>query len=95
MESGRHAETRLRVLRRGERVTFIELEPVTGRTNQLRIHCAHSGHPIVGDEMYGDGHSSRLCLHAWRLGFHHPAGGLWMEFSSTLPDEMARALSLG
>jgi 23S rRNA pseudouridine1911/1915/1917 synthase len=110
MEGGRHAETRLRVLKRGERATFLEMEPVTGRTNQLRIHCAHRGHPILGDELYGRGQGSvdnyssdkesptpgpcsRLCLHAWRLAFHHPAGGRWMEFSSSLPDELARALA--
>ncbi|MGB8508965.1 MAG: RluA family pseudouridine synthase, partial [Pyrinomonadaceae bacterium] len=55
MEDGKHAETRLRVLERRRDVTLVELEPVTGRTNQLRIHCAHAGHPIVGDEWYDDG----------------------------------------
>ena len=48
-ESGKPAETRFRV----------ELEPVTGRTNQLRIHCAYRGHPIVGDKLYGDAQGSR------------------------------------
>ncbi|HET9531122.1 MAG TPA: RluA family pseudouridine synthase [Blastocatellia bacterium] len=93
MENGRHAETRLRVLKRGERATLVELEPVTGRTNQLRIHCAHRGHPVVGDQMYASDHSARLCLHAWRLCFHHPAGGRWMEFASMLPVEMTKALA--
>jgi 23S rRNA pseudouridine1911/1915/1917 synthase len=54
MESGKVAETRFTVLERLERATLLELEPVTGRTNQLRIHCAHIGHPIVGDEMHGN-----------------------------------------
>jgi 23S rRNA pseudouridine1911/1915/1917 synthase len=54
MESGKSAETRFKVLERMGRVTLLELEPVTGRTNQLRIHCAHIGHPIIGDEMHGD-----------------------------------------
>ena len=49
---GRHAETKFKVLERMARSTLLELEPLTGRTNQLRIHCAHIGHPIVGDEMY-------------------------------------------
>lgn len=94
MESGRHAETRLRVLERRRGLTLCELEPVTGRTNQLRIHCAHVGHPVIGDEWYGarkvDG---RLCLHAARLCFHHPAGGEWMEFASPLPEEIAAVLN--
>jgi 23S rRNA pseudouridine1911/1915/1917 synthase len=54
METGRAAETRFKVLERMDGSTLLELEPVTGRTNQLRIHCAHIGHPIVGDEMYRD-----------------------------------------
>jgi 23S rRNA pseudouridine1911/1915/1917 synthase len=54
MDTGKVAETRFRVIQRMRRVTLLELTPVTGRTNQLRIHCAHIGHPIVGDEVYGD-----------------------------------------
>jgi 23S rRNA pseudouridine1911/1915/1917 synthase len=54
MEAGRYAETRFKALERMARATLVELEPVTGRTNQLRIHFAHIGHPIVGDEMYGN-----------------------------------------
>ena len=103
-ESGRAAETRLRVLERRGGVTLVELEPVTGRTNQLRIHCAHIGHPVVGDAWYGgagalashDGGAppARLCLHAARLAFHHPAGGRRVEFASPPPEEFARAARL-
>jgi 23S rRNA pseudouridine1911/1915/1917 synthase len=86
---GRQAETRLRVLHRGASLSVVELEPVTGRTNQLRIHCAHIGHAILGDDWYGEGSTtSRLCLHAARLGFHHPANGEWMQFNSALPKEI-------
>lgn len=89
MEDGKHAETRLRVLERRESLTLVELEPVTGRTNQLRIHCAQLGHPIIGDKWYGgESADGRLCLHAARLCFHHPAGGEWMEFVSPLPEEI-------
>ncbi|MEK6301207.1 MAG: RluA family pseudouridine synthase [Acidobacteriota bacterium] len=52
METGKPAETRFQVVERLKRATLVELEPVTGRTNQLRIHCAYYGHPIVGDELY-------------------------------------------
>ncbi|HEY0407460.1 MAG TPA: RluA family pseudouridine synthase [Pyrinomonadaceae bacterium] len=90
LESGRPAETRLRALERRNGMTLVELEPVTGRTNQLRIHCAHLGHPIVGDEWYGSKRAAnRLCLHAAHLAFHHPSGGKWLEFNSPLPDEVA------
>jgi 23S rRNA pseudouridine1911/1915/1917 synthase len=51
-ESGKPAETRFQVCERLHRATLVELHPITGRTNQLRIHCAFYGHPIVGDELY-------------------------------------------
>jgi 23S rRNA pseudouridine1911/1915/1917 synthase len=90
LEGGKPAETRLRVLERRDNLTLVELEPVTGRTNQLRIHCAHMGHAIIGDEWYGAPSDAgvRLCLHAARLAFHHPSGGTWMEFETPLPEEM-------
>jgi 23S rRNA-/tRNA-specific pseudouridylate synthase len=66
---------------------LLELEPVTGRTNQLRIHCAEIKHPIVGDALYGGREFARLCLHAQKLGFFHPNGG-WLEFETALPNEM-------
>ena len=91
-EEGRPAESKLRVVARRASVTLVELEPVTGRTNQLRIHCAHAGHAIVGDGWYGSGVESRLCLHAARLAFNHPAGGRRMEFASELPEEIASLL---
>jgi 23S rRNA pseudouridine1911/1915/1917 synthase len=53
MAGGKYAESRFRVLERRTGATLLELEPVTGRTNQLRIHCAFLGHPIVGDDIYG------------------------------------------
>lgn len=88
METGKHAETKVRILKITAGDTLVELEPVTGRTNQLRIHCAYIGHPIVGDQFYGESAGIRLCLHATELAFHHPSTGEWMEFSSTLPIEM-------
>lgn len=99
-ESGRHAETKYRVLESRRFASLVEMEPVTGRTNQLRIHFAHLQHPIIGDELYskdesdeGGIKSSRLCLHASSLAFHHPASGHWLEFHSSLPVEIAEVLS--
>ena len=92
LESGKPAETRLRVAGRGSRHTLVELEPLTGRTNQLRIHCAHLGHPIVGDAPYGGEPHGRLCLHAARLAFRHPATNEWIEFISEAPPELLSAL---
>ena len=93
-EEGREAETRLRAVEIRDGRSLVELEPVTGRTNQLRIHCAFVGHPIVGDELYGTGEAgARLCLHAARLAFHHPSGGRWMEFESPMPRQLADIFS--
>lgn len=71
-EDGKGSQTNLRVLRRNEETTLVELEPVTGRTNQLRIHCQEIGHPIVGDISRGGREFERLCLHAQRLVFNQP-----------------------
>jgi 23S rRNA pseudouridine1911/1915/1917 synthase len=92
LESGKPAETRLRVDARGSRRTLVGLEPLTGRTNQLRIHCAHLGHPIVGDVLYAGEPHARLCLHAARLAFRHPATNEWVEFVSNAPPELLSAL---
>jgi 23S rRNA pseudouridine1911/1915/1917 synthase len=86
--SGKPSETRLRVVERRTATTLVELEPVTGRTNQLRIHCAHIGHAILGDDWYAVDSIPRLCLHAAQLNFHHPSGGDWLEFSSPLPGSL-------
>ena len=71
-EDGKLSQSRFWVRERYDDTTLIELEPVTGRTNQLRIHCELIGHPIVGDVRRGGREFDRLCLHAWRLAFPHP-----------------------
>ena len=83
-EDGKNAETRFWVKERFSDKTLLELEPVTGRTNQLRIHAAHIGHPILGDTRYGGGEFSRLCLMAYKLAFHHPHSNDWVEFEIDL-----------
>jgi 23S rRNA pseudouridine1911/1915/1917 synthase len=87
---GKQAITRFLVNKRFDAATLLELEPVTGRTNQLRIHCAHIGHPIVGDVMREGSEFARVCLHAWRLAFMHPDGGRKVEFEAPVPEEMKR-----
>lgn len=84
-EDGKMSESRFRVLERKNGNTLLELEPVTGRTNQLRIHCAHIDHPIVGDDWYGGSEFERLCLHASEISFWHPNGGKKMNFKTKLP----------
>jgi tRNA pseudouridine32 synthase/23S rRNA pseudouridine746 synthase len=75
------ALTRYRTLLAGPQAALLELEPVTGRMHQLRVHLAHLGRPIVGDPRYGGALTlagqpvPRLMLHAARLSFPHPVGG--------------------
>lgn len=79
---GKHSTSRYWVKKRSKDTTLIELEPVTGRTNQLRIHCELIGHPIVGDTKRGGRESSRLCLHAYKLVIPHPTTNELMSFET-------------
>jgi tRNA pseudouridine32 synthase/23S rRNA pseudouridine746 synthase len=77
VESGKPSLTRFRLLALDavKDTSRVELEPVTGRTHQLRVHMAEIGHPILGDTLYGamaGVSSERLLLHASKLGFVHP-----------------------
>ena len=79
---GKKAETRWHVVRRSEGKTKVHLYPKTGRTHQLRVHCAHPdglGTPITGDDLYGY-KRDRLHLHAGYLKLVHPTTGEWIEF---------------
>ncbi len=69
--------------------TRLELEPLTGRSHQLRVHLKALGHPILGDRLYADAqqaqHATRLLLHAWRLALTHPVTGAALLFESPPP----------
>jgi tRNA pseudouridine32 synthase/23S rRNA pseudouridine746 synthase len=87
-EHGQASVTRWRVLAQDRQAgtTRVELEPVTGRSHQLRVHLKAIGHPILGDALYAPpeiaGVAPRLLLHACRLRLAHPLTGAAMEFSS-------------
>ena len=86
-ERGKHSLTRYRVLTydADADVTRVELEPITGRTHQLRVHLASIGHPIAGDALYGGIPTERLMLHASWLSFQHPRTGAALDFISDAP----------
>jgi len=70
------------------RTSRVALEPVTGRSHQLRVHMATLGHPILGDDLYGGeayGKANRLLLHAMDLAFAHPVSGVRLEFHCDAP----------
>lgn len=84
MEHGKEAVTDYEIVEERNNRTLVRLFPHTGRTHQLRIHCAHPdglGVPILGDELYGHPNGGRLFLHAEYIAFHHPATGEWVEYS--------------
>ncbi len=83
------AKTFYRVMRRlDSHATLVGLYPRTGRTHQLRVHMAHLGHPILGDDKYGQANSfGRLALHAQSIGFRHPQTKHFVEFSIPFPSE--------
>ena len=91
VESGKPSLTRWRVLSRGETAaaTRLALEPLTGRTHQLRVHLAAIGHPLLGDTLYAPAElaaaAPRLLLHATHLAFEHPTDGSAVAFDSAAP----------
>ncbi len=99
-EGGLPARTRYRVIERaGNRAAWVELQPLTGRTHQLRAHMLAIGHPIVGDGKYGGQDafltgaiSRKLHLHARRLRIDHPDGGR-IDVEAELPDHFAASLA--
>jgi len=100
---GQSARTRYRVLdRAGNRAAWVELQPLTGRTHQLRVHMAAIGHPIVGDGKYGGPEaflsgsiSRKMHLHARRLIIDHPDGDV-IDVRAELPEHFANTMaSLG
>jgi tRNA pseudouridine32 synthase/23S rRNA pseudouridine746 synthase len=89
-KNGKPSLTRWRVLGpAGGDTTRLELEPVTGRSHQLRVHLRAIGHPILGDALYAPPEvqalSPRLLLHATQIEFAHPLTGAMMSFSSPAP----------
>jgi 23S rRNA pseudouridine1911/1915/1917 synthase len=96
---GREATTGYRVRERFEGWTLLELDLITGRTHQIRVHLAAIGHPVAGDPLYGTATSrrgpaglERLFLHAWRLELASPSSGRLLRAEAALPDELARPL---
>ena len=84
---GKFAVTKYRVLQEGGGYSLVECELMTGRKNQIRVHMATLGHPVVGDAKYGSkiDPMRRLGLHAYMLCFKHPVNGKMLRFETPLP----------
>ena len=106
----RSAETHFRVRERFDGATLLELDLKSGRTHQIRVHCAAVHHPVMGDPVYGGRNNTvidvgsgskkrsvklaRQMLHAWRLGFTHPGDGQWHQFEAGMPADMLALVDL-
>jgi 23S rRNA pseudouridine1911/1915/1917 synthase len=93
-EQTRRAVTRYRVMKQNATGALIELTPETGRRNQIRVHLADAGCPVIGDRKYGarTNPARRLGLHASSLQFDHPRTGEPLHFQSALPASLAKLL---
>jgi 23S rRNA pseudouridine1911/1915/1917 synthase len=99
VSDGRAATTGYRVRERFAGWTLLELDLVTGRTHQIRVHLAALGHPVAGDPVYGTGTSrkgpdglERLFLHAWRLELVSPSSSKLVRVEAPLPDALESVL---
>jgi 23S rRNA pseudouridine1911/1915/1917 synthase len=109
-ESAREAITHYRVKTRFRCHTHVQVQLETGRTHQIRVHMAHLGYPVVGDQVYGGRfkppraaapqlldflqHFKRQALHAHTLGFYHPDTTIYVQWEAPLPDDMQVLLTL-
>ena len=95
---GKPATTRWRVLAHHRATSVVEVELVTGRYNQIRLHFAHHDQALVGERKYARGkddplRAKRVALHAWRLAFPHPLRGHRIEVEAPLPEDLRALLA--
>jgi 23S rRNA pseudouridine955/2504/2580 synthase len=100
---GKAAHTVFRLLARWQEMSLLEAQLKTGRTHQIRVHLAHLGFPILGDEKYGDFSLNRkikseglkrMALHAWRMAFRHPLTAAPLECVAPLPDNIRSCIAV-
>jgi 23S rRNA pseudouridine955/2504/2580 synthase len=101
--SGKPAQTKIRLSRTYGKFSLLQCQPLTGRTHQIRVHAEHMGHPLAGDERYGDSEANavarklglkRLFLHAQSISFPD-ASGTEQHFVAPLADDLEQFLSKG
>ena len=95
-KNGKNAVTHIKVLKRYDKYTLLQVNIETGRTHQIRVHLSHIGYPIVGDFTYSNGKNEfgvvGQCLHAKCLEFKHPITGEKMKLESPIPDYFEKIL---
>ncbi|NTX38859.1 RluA family pseudouridine synthase [Myxococcus sp. CA033] len=106
VREGKPAITVFRVLEAFDGAALVEVDLLTGRTHQIRVHLTEAGHPLLGDTLYGAGRKpkgesaaaqerlGRQALHAWKLAFAHPRTGKALSLEAPLPEDFTAALEL-
>lgn len=106
VKEGKPAATVYRVREAFEGAALVEVELLTGRTHQIRVHLSEAGHPLLGDSVYGSGRKAkgraaeaqevlgRQGLHAWKLAFPHPRTGKEVRVEAPLPEDFTAALKV-
>ncbi|HYO68120.1 MAG TPA: RluA family pseudouridine synthase [Archangium sp.] len=106
VKEGKPAITEYRVLEAFEDAALVEVDLLTGRTHQIRVHLSEAGHPLLGDSVYGAGRKAkgtaaeaqevvgRQALHAWTLSFPHPRTGKVLHVEAPLPADFTAALKV-
>ena len=96
-KNGKNAITHIKVLKRYDKYTLLEIKIDTGRTHQIRVHMAEIGHPVVGDSVYSNGKNEfgveGQMLHAKSLDFKHPITQKQMHLEAELPEYFKEVLS--
>ena len=85
-KDGKFARTKYHVLKESKKYSLLEIDLLTGKKNQIRVHLSENGHPIVGDIKYGAPTKERLALHALSIKFKHPFNNEEMFFEANKPD---------
>lgn len=97
-KNGKEAITHIKVLQRLNNATYVECRLETGRTHQIRVHMSSMGHPLLGDELYGDSKNkyklNGQTLHAFILGFIHPTTKQYIETEAPLPEYFQKLLKI-
>ncbi len=95
-KSGKNAVTHIKVLKRYDGYTLVEVNIETGRTHQIRVHLAEIGYPLVGDSVYSNGRNpfgvEGQMLHSMRLEFKHPITGKEMKLEAKIPEYFEKVL---
>ena len=94
-EEGDEAITHFKRIAGSDKESFLEIITETGRTHQIRVHCAHIGHPLMGDDMYGaplTENLNRAALHCSKVTITHPITKERITFTAPLPEDMKNEL---